>query len=335
MKRLLLGMVILGGAALLGGCPIFPDGQESPPLAASCPSNCGYGYTCDPYGECVPVGSSTYDASVESECGYCPPGTTCGLADGVVQCLAYAVGTPPSDSGPAAVDAGDAATVDGGDGGPVGKPCNADAQCGGGGARCIDGLCATQSQLCSDGTQCLVAGDACVDGVCLPRCTGSTGACGAAGYQCDFGRGVCSVNPVVCSATSDCQGGAVCVESRCVAPCAAPDAGEPQCGGGQVCVNGGCIFDQQARFTCQNDGNSGTLANNCDPTSICLHGDCYPACGEDGGGCAGAGVACKSVTIAKGTFAVCGTATNLGSACDPAVGNYCEGTDVCIDGYCK
>jgi hypothetical protein len=143
------------------------------------------------------------------------------------------------------------------------------------------------------------------------------------------------VKPAVCSTTSDCQGGAVCVESRCVAPCAAADAGGAQCASGQVCVNGGCIFDQQAHFTCQNDGNSGTLANNCDPTSICLHGDCYPACAEDGGGCAGAGVSCKSVTIPKGTFAVCGTANNLGSVCDPAVGNYCEGTDVCIDGYCK
>jgi hypothetical protein len=285
----------------------------------------------------VPTDSD--DASVSTQCGYCPPGTTCGLSNGVLQCLNYAVGPTtdggPGDAGPATADGGDAATLDGGDAGPIGHPCNADIVCGGGGAKCIDGLCTPQGQLCSDGTQCLVAGDACVDGVCLPRCAGSAGACGPSGYQCDFDRGVCSVNPFVCASSADCQGGAVCVESRCVAPCAAPDAGGPACASGQICVNGGCIFDQQAHFTCQNDGNSGTLANNCDPTSICLHGDCYPACSEDGGGCSGAGVSCKSVTIAKGTFAVCGTATNLGSDCDPAVGNYCEGTDVCIDGYCK
>src|ERR1700679_1068777 len=103
MKRLLLGMGILGGAALLGGCPIYPSsGDWSPPPQTNCEqSSCGYGYTCDPYGECVPVDSN--DASVAGQCGYCPPGTTCGLADGVVQCLMYAAGPDAStaDAGPA------------------------------------------------------------------------------------------------------------------------------------------------------------------------------------------------------------------------------------------
>lgn len=119
---------------------------------------------------------------------------------------------------------------------------------------------------------------------------------------------------------------------RC--PLRSPEAGA-QCSSGLVCVNGGCIPDQQARFTCQNDGNLGTLASTCDPASICLHGDCYPSCDVDGGACAAPGQACKSVTIPKGTYDVCGTATNLGSDCNPAVGNYCASPAVCIDGYCR
>lgn len=87
---------------------------------------------------------------------------------------------------------------------------------------------------------------------------------------------------------------------------------------------------------CQNDGNVGTLASTCDPGSICLHGDCYPMCDADGGGCTTAGEACKSVTIPKGTFFVCATSTTLGSECNPAVGNYCNpASNLCIDGYCQ
>ncbi len=232
--------------------------------------------------------------------------------------------------GPDAAPSGDAAP-DASDGGASMTSCNADGQCGGGGSKCIDGLCAPQSQLCSDGTQCASTGDACVDGVCIPLC--NSGEC-PTGYQCDFNRGICSVNPDPsgCSATSPCQGGAICVEARCVAP--PTDAGPP-CSAGLVLVNGGCIPDERATFACQNDGNLGTLANTCDPSSICLHGDCYPACDADGGGCSGLGESCKSVTVSKGTYNVCAGASNLGSECNPATGNYCENAKVCIDGYCK
>jgi len=33
-------------------------------------------------------------------------------------------------------------------------------------------------------------------------------------------------------------------------------------------------------------------------------------------------------------YDVCGSATNLGSDCDPTIGKNCPGTGVCIDGYC-
>ena len=351
MTRLLLGMMVGGGAALLAGCPVYPDNSSY----AQCQTayDCAAGYACTSEGQCVPAGSYYDDASTGGQCGYCPAGTVCTLSGGSLECLPP--GSVGTDAGGAAEDAslsGDAGATDAAvvvldaapdalvssEAGSGGGVCNTDAQCTGTvGAKCIDGLCTAQSQLCSDGTQCLVsslvAGESCVDGVCLPPCGGAAPAC-PAGYGCDFNRGVCSVNPSACSSNAGCQGGAVCVEARCVAPCAPADAGS-QCATGQVCVNGGCIPDQQARFTCQNDGNQGTLANACDPDSICLHGDCYAACDADGGGCAVPGESCKPVTIAKGTYAVCGAATNLGSECNPAVGLYCVSPKECIDGYCR
>jgi hypothetical protein len=347
MKRLWLGVTIFGGAALLAGCPIYPDqGRSYPNVCGECctSADCGPGASCSPDGVCLP----DVDASTSSACGTCPFGTVCTLAGGSLVCLAP--GSEP-DAGVEPVDATSpppGMTLDAGLGasppdapsaspesGTTGGLCNADSQCTGAlGSKCIDGQCTAQSHLCSDGTQCLVAGESCVDGVCLPTCSGSAPPC-PAGYQCDFNRSVCAVNPSACTSTSQCQGGAVCVETRCVAPCGSAEAGS-QCPTGQVCVNGGCIPDQQARFTCQNDGNVGALASTCDPGSICLHGDCYPTCVGDGGGCGNPGEACKSVAIPKGTYFVCGTTSNLGSQCNPAVGNYCDPSSrLCIDGYCQ
>ncbi len=214
-----------------------------------------------------------------------------------------------------------------------GAPCNADSQCGDAGvdAKCIDGQCTAQAQLCSDGTQCVVSGDLCVDGICTPPCSASVPC--AAGFGCDFARHACAENPRVCAGDADCQGGTVCVESHCAAPCAA-DAGTA-CPAGQLCINGGCIPDQRATFACFNDGEQGTLANRCGAADICLHGDCYPACDvtSDANSCTG-NTACKQVMVTKGTFAVCGTAANLGSACDVAAGRFCASGTECVDGYC-
>jgi hypothetical protein len=103
-------------------------------------------------------------------------------------------------------------------------------------------------------------------------------------------------------------------------------------------VNGGCIPDEGAVFTCTNDGQNGQVANSCDPTAICLHHDCYNACGQADGGsgtCADPSAVCKLVTTETGTYAVCATATNLGSDCDPAQGKGCAVGQVCIDGSCR
>ncbi len=338
MKRLLLGVMIFGGAALLGGCPIYPDDHSYQVCNDCCTSaDCGPGASCSSTGYCV---AFTADASTsDNPCGICAPGTVCTLAGGMTQCLPLDGVEDASISDDASTQVMPVPTIDAGaadaspdatgssDGSTSGIACNGDSECGGG-AKCIDGFCTPQNQLCSDGTQCVTAGNACVDGVCLPTCATNAAPC-PTGYACDFNRGICLVNPSVCATSKDCQGGAVCVETRCVAPCASSDAG-PQCSSGLVCVNGGCIPEQQARFTCISGVNGA-----CDPGSICLRGDCYPTCDTDGGGCAPDAV-CKSVTVEKVPFRACGTATNLGNECDPAAGSFCDTTAIpCIDGYCR
>ena len=279
----------------------------------------------------------------------CPSGYVCIVDQGQAQCMTSA--SARADAGSRGSDgSADASTqrstdasmtVDAtgtSDAAPLeasvadGGVCNEDSPCGGPGAKCINGQCVAQNQLCTDATQCIARGESCVDGRCVAQC--SSGAPCPAGYSCDFthARGVCSINPTVCTGGAPCQGGAVCVEGHCVAPCVGADADSP-CPGGQVCVNGGCIPDERASFTCRNDGQSGQLANTCGAASICLHGDCYLTCDADAGGCASAAV-CKQVTVAHGTFAVCAAAANLGSECDPAAGRYCD-AGPCIDGYCR
>ena len=213
--------------------------------------------------------------------------------------------------------------------------CNADGDCAGPASRCIDGACTPEGSLCSDGTQCVVAGSACVDGLCEPHCSASSPC--AAGYQCDFLRGVCNENPSPCSGSgaSSCLGGSTCVEGHCVAPCSTGD-GAAACPGGQLCVHGGCIPDQAATFACKNDGNAGSLATTCSGTDICLHHDCYVACDPDAGAgaCADPAESCIEVTVTAGTYLVSAAPATMGSECDVAAGNACA-SGVCVDGFCK
>lgn len=350
-------------------CPSgsVPSDGTCVPWQCSASSDCPSGYACSGY-SCV----LTPDAA---DCT-CPTGFVCKLAARQIQCVpAGTLGEDGGQTADATTDAGlvdggpdvaldgrtdgaratDAASVsEAGNASDapaasdvvvtadaaaapdaaVETPCNADGDCSGDG-RCIDGLCTPQAELCSDSTQCVVAGYSCVDGVCEPHCSAS-GPC-PAGYQCDFARGVCNVNPDPClgSGASTCAGGSTCVEGRCVAPCAVGDA-TPACPVGQVCIHGGCIPDQGAQFTCKNDGQGGQLATVCGAAEICLHHDCYPACDPDAGSpaCSDPATTCKEVTVTAGTYLVCAGSTNLGSECDPAVGKSCP-TGVCIDGFCK
>jgi hypothetical protein len=366
MKRLSLGIVAGVLAALLAGCPIYTDRGNYRVCTTSgcfdCPdktysgacipwecatdADCGDGLVCSLGNTCVAVsfadagagaGSCATPADCPSglvcgqdnachagDCGGsvgCPNGYVCTVAGGRAQCL--------SATG-AHVDAGSSGW-DGSVDASMTPACNADSQCAGG-AKCVNGQCLAQDMLCTETTQCIASGESCVDGRCTPQCNSNTPC--PTGYSCDYrhARNVCSINPNVCAASSQCQGGSVCVESHCVAPCAGGDA-DAACPGSQACVNGGCIPNERASFACKNDGQGGPLADTCSAGSICLHGDCYPACQIDAGGCASAMV-CKLVTVAQGAFAVCAGAAYLGSDCDPTTGRYCD-AGPCIDGYCR
>jgi hypothetical protein len=303
--------------------------------------DCKPGYVCKLSGgvtSCVPGGgavdagtdvTATADASPDAFIGDAATGRTdasgeAGRTTDAAEASAPETGTV-AEAGPP--DAAEASA-------PPAPSCNADGDCVTG-SRCIDGACTPEGSLCSDGTQCVVAGSACVDGICEPHCS-ATSPC-AAGYQCDFVRGVCNENPSPCSGsgTSSCLGGSTCVEGHCVAPCATGD-GAVACPGGQLCIHGGCVPDQAATFTCKNDGNAGSLATTCDGTDICLHHDCYVACDPDAGAaaCADPAEACIEVTVTAGTYLVCAAPTTMGSDCDLAVGKACA-SGVCVDGFCQ
>jgi hypothetical protein len=397
MKRVLVGVTILGALAFLAGCPVYSDGGDyrvcGPTTCYDCPdstysdaciawqcgssADCGAGYVCDlSTSTCLAAGggqsSQSPDAAANSGprcasseqcsegevCGYdaychegdcgtfgCSPGFSCWLRGGTASCVAIDASTPVFDAG-MTFDAtpGDATPVDGqasasGDASEAGPPpvvtCNEDSTCSSPIGRCIDGQCAATSQLCADSTQCAPgANESCVNGICVPLCSAASPC--PIGYGCDLTRGVCSLDPTPCVTTPDCVGGTVCIEGHCAAPCAAFDGGDAGalCPGQEICVNGGCIPDQRATFTCINEGFSGASANQCNNDQVCLHGDCYASCSNDGGGCT-TGQVCTEVTIMEGTFAVCGDGANLGSDCDPQVAKLCAPGAVCIDGHCK
>jgi hypothetical protein len=323
-------------------CSDYSCVAPSDASACSCPA----GFVCKLANrqlQCVPAGGATADSGASaSDAGALVDAATTvdGSTDAAIEARADASSAPDATDAAPATDA--ATTADAADGSsapppPPATPCNADTDCrdGGAGSKCIDGLCAAEDELCSDTTQCAVAGSSCVDGVCEPHCSGSSPC--PAGYQCDFGRGVCNLNPDPCvgAGASTCLGGSTCVEGRCVAPCVAADAG-PACPTGQVCIHGGCIPDEAALFTCKNDGQGGQLATTCSAADTCLHHDCYAACDPEAGAaaCSDPTAVCKEVTVTAGTYLVCAGSSNLGSECDLAVGKPCP-TGVCIDGFCR
>jgi len=349
MKRLFLGFSTIGAATLLCGCPIYSGicGGSGPDTSSSgacvdgqCQqdSDCNVGDVCSSQGTCTPAAPLRPDAGGCSD-NSCPDGYVCKLSNGLAQCVVLGSGGDAGAEGSATGYAGDSATSgDASDGSIASEACNADAECGGHGGKCVDGTCTSQVGLCSDGTQCRASGSSCVDGICEAICS-STAPC-PSGYGCDFTRGICNLDPGACSGSgaSSCLGGATCVEGHCVPPCDSLGEAAPECATGQVCVNGGCIPDQAATFACANDGDEGQLANTCAAEFICLHHDCYASCVLDGGtGCdsmsAGSNSVCKDVTTETGTYAVCAAAGTLGSDCDPAQGRYCA-TGVCINGSC-
>jgi hypothetical protein len=268
---------------------------------SDCPSGqtCGSDYACHP-GTCAASG--------------CPSGYVCELASG-------------SNGVPACVATG--SVVDGG----ISSTCKSDTDCttgdaGTAGAKCLTGSCVAPADQCADATQC-GNGYQCVNGACTPSC--ANGAACPTGFACDSAKGVCTINPTSCSASSQCSGGNVCVDQHCVTPCNANGT----CSGGLVCVDGGCTPDERPVFTCNVDGTQDA----CQAGSICLRHSCYIACQADAGAnaCKNADAfnVCKTVTTSSGAHDVCGSTSNLGTECDPTQSKNCTGTLICVDGYCK
>jgi hypothetical protein len=240
----------------------------------------------------------------------CPSGFTCKLQGGNATCVA----NNGNDAGP----------------GPY-SGCFADTDCtngdsGGVGYKCLNAQCTAPADQCADETQC-GAGEQCVQGVCTPSCSASI-LC-PNGYACDS-NGVCSGNPSQCSVPGgSCGSNGICIEGHCDTKCGPNNT----CGTGLVCVNGGCMPNQKANFICT--GEDGTQSE-CSTGSVCLRHNCYISCETNANACATADQfnICKTVTTTSGSFQVCGSASNLGSDCDPTIGKNCAGAGVCIDGYC-
>jgi hypothetical protein len=344
MKRIALFALLGTGAAVLGGCPIYPEGRDhrvcvddqcfdcpDPYYSSGCTAwicsdhvDCPSGWTCASDRRCRPTGTTPPPPPPGQSCAKpsdCPPGSNCGADNRCHEADCATTGCPATfvckltDGTPQCVSVG-TSTCQNHEDCPTPE-----------GSKCLSGSCVAPADQCADGTQC--AGDAqCVDGACTPACNAAKPC--PTGYACDTAKGVCTVNPGPCTSSSQCAGDTVCVQEHCVERCGAGDT----CPVGLVCVDGGCTPDQKPVFTCDGDG----VGNDCQEGSICLRRSCYIGCDDsDPNACATADQfnVCKPVTTSTGTYSVCGSSSNLGTECDPTQSQHCASPLICIDGYCR
>ncbi len=299
MKRI-LPFGVLAALGVMLGCPIYGDGGSTIQQTCNSSNDCQVGWTCNSanvcqQGDCTQTGCNT--------------GFTCTIQNGTASCVANT-------------------TSDGGnDGASPYSGCFADTDCAslGAGSKCLNATCTAPPNQCADETQC-ATGEQCVQGACTPSCS-ATVAC-PTGYSCDT-NGVCTGNPAACTTPGGtCGSGGICIEQHCDTPCGAGNT----CAQGLVCVNGGCMPNEKPSFLCVTEG----VQDACATGSICLRHECYISCATDANACKTADQfnLCKTVTTQSGSYQVCGSATNLGSDCDPTIGKNCPGTGICIDGYC-
>jgi hypothetical protein len=277
-----------------GGSDVF---EAAKPVYCGNPSDCGPDQVCPPSGVCAD--------------GTC---TALGCIQG------YVCSTP--DGGKAACVPSNPAA------------CILDSDCSASGAKCLNGICTSASDLCTDKTQC-PGGDQdnakCVDGKCVKTCEPDGGKGCDHGYTCDAALGICTVPSDGCKITDDCSDLAlVCVAGACVPRCSPGGV----CSAGFVCVADGCVPDQKPEFSCSVDGTK----DSCSDISICLHHSCYVSCETPNDHACDNNPpdmnVCKAVTTASGQHHVCGSNTNLGSECDPSASSGCLSAKICIDGFC-
>lgn len=346
MKRVVSFALFGLGAAVLGGCPIYPSDRDhrvcvggdcydcpDPYYSSSChdwacddANDCPSGYTCTSDHKCrftdaLPPPTSGTTCAKPSDCA---PGQNCG-ADNRCHTGDCATSGCPS-AYVCKLENGTAQCV--AKGGGITSSCKKDSDCPTpAGSKCLSGACVAPADQCADATQC-PGGSQCVAGSCTPSCSASKPC--PTGYACDQQKGVCTAPSPTCSSNAQCSNGTVCVDERCVAKC---DAGGT-CAAGLVCVDGGCTPDEKPVFTCATEGQKDACASG----SICLRHSCYISCGGDASNaCTTADKfnVCKQVTTGSGTYSVCGSNTNLGTECDPTQGKNCTAPAICIDGYCK
>jgi len=373
MRSIALFGILALGASALAGCPIYGDdpgttGGSGGSQGNWCnePSDCGENETCGEDGYCHPgdctiwgcnagytceIDSNTLTASCVPSgtggsggtagaggsagsggggtggsgpvvyCGNpddCAAGTTCG-PDGTCQ---------PGDCVAVGCIYGFTCNAIDGECKPGPNACGEDADCAGFGAGylCVSGICTAPADQCVDQTQC-GSGQKCAAGKCTDGCTADADC--SAGFLCNVELGICNVPAEPCTITNDCgSADQVCVDGACV-----PRSDGGTCDPGDVWVENGCIPNQSGVFVCNVDGQQDVCAQG----SICLHKSCYISCEPPNQNVCDGLIGfnqCKSVTTSSGAHSVCGSSENLGSECDPQLGQGCA-IGICIDGYCK
>ena len=356
MKRVLLGMLIFGGAALLGGCPIYPDDSHY--------RTCGRRvlhvvrlrvglYVQLVQGQCVYTGYPDYDASAPDNgpCGLCPHGDVLHGRGrrGAVSAPHLGGRRRGLRAARRLVERGRRRQPGAGRGvrrrcgrrrdheRPVQRGLRSAARSPAASASTASARRRVSSA--PTGRSAWPRATLCVDGVCVPPC-GHCPQRARTGYACDSTARRMQRQPGPLLRGLAVPGRRRVRRGRGASRRArSPDAGA-QCGSGQVCVNGGCIPDQRARFTCHNDGQRGDARQHVRPLEHLPARRLLPGLRRRR----------RRVRLRRdvqvgqdqqGTYSVCAPASNLGSDCNPAVGAYCArpadaaAAPVCVNGYCE
>lgn len=272
--------------ALLGGCPVWLDDQQSADSLLECQAHadCAPDEVCD-VGFCVVAPGCVDDsgclASARCDGGACVPRPTCATAD---ECAAGEICMPGGFCAPPSPCESHADCAEGTwcqESLCVVPPegaCRGDSDCAAG-ATCVQDFCRDSAGLCQFDFECGLASNltprSCVDNGCSSVCE-TDDDCASSGTRC--ASGYCVPDRSECLADVDCGADSVCFLGRCLTSCAeggscalaedecSPDglcrpswaprplcAGPEDCQAGSDCVDGVCRAPcPEAPLTCLN-----------------------------------------------------------------------------------